>query len=188
MALWQYDINLAPRSRALQFVPSIPGPMELGEFDSVNWWSGQDFDYVYGLFDGILPRHDPPDAAHSRSWGSYEGDSIRLGRENTEPEDIYCRIDLRDLNHAMLGALIRIARDHDLVVYLGDQEKFIAPSLPDLLAAIYASRKLVFVNDPEKFFADKKYLRAINQRVKEQIESGLPDTDGPKSDMKKKLP
>jgi hypothetical protein len=176
MALWQWDFYLIPRNEALRNVSEIPARMELEYYESIPWWRAYTWDQLYGLLDGILPRHDPPEAQHSRSWGTFVNDSIDLSGPNEVPVDVYLRIDLGNLNYALLKSIISVAQKADFVFYLPDEEKIIDPDLAGLLEEMHKSRKMVFVTDPAKFFADKEYLNAVNRRVAAQVEAALPPT------------
>lgn len=172
MALWQWDFDLVPKAEVLKYVPGLPSSFDQEFFDSINWWSGYSRTRLFGLFDGILARHDPPEAQSSRSWGSYDEDRIVLGLENGLLADIEVRVDLRNLNYPMLNSIVDIAKKEEFLFYVPESGRVLEPILTEVLNEIQNSRKMSFVLDPAKFFADKDYLERINRQVQGDIESG----------------
>jgi hypothetical protein len=170
MALWQWYFYLVPRGEALKQVHALPAQLDLDVYDNISWWGDYPAARLVSLLEGILPKHDPPEAQNSRSWGSYPEDGISLSLDHGQLAEIEIQVDLRSLSFPFLNSIIEIARNQDFLMYVHESGKLLEPILADVLDEIHGSRKMVFVTDPERFFADKDYLECIDRQARAKIE------------------
>jgi hypothetical protein len=164
MAIWQWDLTLVPRYEVTQLFSSIPQYMDFDWFETIEWWKSISSDKMTGFFDGILPTYFTPWAKDTLSWGSDDGNRIQMSVELGNVKHLFIRIDLRSLNLSLLEFLTDFSSENGFLFFAFDTQKFIEPDLELVIDAIKNSRKMGFVNNPEKFFEDKRYLDDINKK------------------------
>jgi len=79
--------------------------------------------------------------------------SHRSRFDNGELEDCFVRIDVRNISHAFIIGLLRIAHDNDWLMPTQDQV-VLRPDVDDLLTAIRGSDCSRFVSNPAQFVRD----------------------------------
>lgn len=169
MALWQWDVWLVPKKKAAELF-EVPKYMDLELFESTDWWSSVSKQELETFFDKSLCRYDTPWAKDTKSWGSDAGDRIELRVVDERVQDVVIRIDLRNLNLELLSSLVLFAQSKAFLFYALETEKFIEPSLSELIEDIRQSRKMKFVRDPKAFFKDETYLARIHEENLRRIE------------------
>jgi hypothetical protein len=163
MAIWQWDVWIVPRDEVEKLIPVIPRHINLDWFESINWWKSVSEKEMVSFFDNILPVWDTPWAEFSQSWGSDNGDRITLAVEDGVVADIVIRLDLRNLNMNLINSLIKFCEKNKFMFFPLESKRFIEPNMQDLLNEIRNSKKMVFIEKPEKFFEDKDYLDGVNE-------------------------
>lgn len=171
MAIWQWDVWMVPRKEVEKRFDLIPDYLDLDWFESTQWWNTVSECELVAFFSSVLPIYPMPWAEHTRGWGSDNGNRMMLAVEDGKIADVVIRFDLSDFNINFLNSLVNFAEGNDFLFFSLESQKFIESNLADLLKEIKKSRKIVFLQDPEKFFADKKYLDAINKQNRRKINS-----------------
>jgi len=136
--------------------------MDQDWFESVSWWKNVSVEDLSTYFTKILPEYHTPWAKNTRSWGTDDGNRIELIVEDGKAVDVSIRIDLRDIDLNLLYSLARFAASRDFLFYVLESSRFVEPNLESLLEEIKKSRKILFLESPEKFFDETKYLDKIN--------------------------
>jgi hypothetical protein len=136
MAIWQYDIHLLPRARALEIQSPIAS--KEGELiDTTGWWDAYNKkESLVRALSRVLPeaRSWSPEL---RTWGAEGGHRIDLWGNGWELEDVMVRIDLREPPYAFCQTILNIAQQHDLMIVLEDG-RVISPETTELVTAIEA--------------------------------------------------
>jgi hypothetical protein len=169
MALWQWEFCIVPRSTPFS-LRVTPKKMDLESYDSTNWWAHFDReDELVEFFDKVLARYCPLGTQDVISWGSDDGDRVHISLEDKEVWDISIRLDLRSLNRDLVIALVEFARKNGYVFYAVDSGTFLEPNAETIFHMIYESRKMKFVRHPEEFFADKAFLKQVDDENRKKI-------------------
>lgn len=170
MALWQWDFWILPKDELQKKLPILPTHLDQDWFESTTHWESVSDVELIDFFDSILPRYETPWAANSQSWGSDQGNRIDLRTKDHIVLDLSIRLDLRKLDIKFLTSIIDFSQSTGFIIYALDDEKLIEPQLDELLMNIQASRKWLFVTDPDKFFADKEYLEAVDRENRRRLD------------------
>lgn len=151
MANWQYDFHLLPGASAIQHFGAMPAVISDAAFDNVSWWKGFP-DAVPGAsqLGNLLPDLQSWNDCVKR-WGVEDGNRIDALYGLNGLEDIFVRVDVRDISVRFISEILSLARSLNLIVRLPDG-RIIRPSPQKLLEAIRISDSAKFVADPKSFF------------------------------------
>ncbi|MBC8733285.1 hypothetical protein [Paraburkholderia sp. UCT2] len=130
MAVWQYSFWALPKIRLGEIYGSAPSEIGEDEFNSIEWFDGYDVEEFIRSIDYLdAGQHWNKEVVF---FGSYEGDSISIERENGKLDGIYFRVDLRGNYRLMATKMIESIRSRLLVLVKEDltvpkgAEEFIA--------------------------------------------------------------
>ena len=170
MAVWQWDVWIVPKQEVAEHFSSVPQYMQIDWFESINWWNFVSKSKLIDFFNNVLPNYYTPWAKDTQSWGSDDGDRAELMIENDVITDVVIRVDLRNLNVDFLQSLINFCEKSEFLFFSLESGRFIEPDFDKLISEIKSSRKMIFVQDPKRFFEDKNYLNKINKENLRKID------------------
>jgi hypothetical protein len=153
MATWQFDLHLVPRKTLQQCFEGIPQNISPEYFDKVDWWDlhqpKQNFRNTISLFLSEYKTWNE----FLLSWGSEEGNRIDIDIDvNGKIEDVFIRIDVRELSKSFLENIIYLAKEWDCYLLVMETMKLIEPDITILLNQLDHSKANLFVTNPQRFF------------------------------------
>ena len=161
MATWQYDIQLIPKSSLLEVYQNIPSYLTFEDYDKKDWWDGKllpsDFE---SRIEECLPIWNRSWSPSSKAWGWEQGDRIEIHYSEKKVDEIYIRIDVRNLNETFLELVVCLAVLADCLIWAVESNRLIKPNLYELLQEIHLSSAYKFVTNPEGF------LNSIGNKLK----------------------
>jgi hypothetical protein len=164
MAIWQWNMHIVPEKEVNKHFPTKPEYLDLEWFESIRWWLDVNEMELRTFFNDLLPSYNDPRAKNSSIWGDVASDTIQISFEDGRIEDIWIRIDLRDLNLDLLDCLVSYSKAKNFLIYATESKRFLKPVLSEVVEEIRRSRKMSFVRDPKLFFdRNQKYLEKINK-------------------------
>jgi hypothetical protein len=168
MAIWQWTICMVPKPAIINQFGEVPQQINLDSFEEVNWWKELSEKELVNFFSSILPDYPQPWAQFCQSWGSDNEDRITLGIDKDVVEDIEVRVDLRDLNINLLRSLISYCQRNNFLFYTIDTGVFIEPDFDLLLQTILNSRKMGYIENPNKFIEDKEHFDKMSAEMRDK--------------------
>jgi hypothetical protein len=152
MAIWQFTFHLVPR----EAVERLHGPaaialiafrpLDAGTHDEnadwPNYWAGRSPRSYADAVEALLPSRKSWDS-DALMFGDEKGDSIELWND-----DVTVRLDIRQFNESLAGAIVSLAADNDLKLAMAQTARLIKPSYDKLAREIAQSQALRFVLDP----------------------------------------
>lgn len=171
MALWQFDVDLIPRTKVLELFAMVPQSIETEVFEETEWWKGYQLSSAHEqILDQCLARYTPSWRSNSQEWGAEDGNRVSIGVLDDSIDWIWIRIDVRDVSSTLLECLVKFAKEVDAVLLVIESMSIIEPDKQGLRREILGSNAFRFVADPEKYIKDFD-----DNRRRAQPEDGLED-------------
>lgn len=150
MALWQFDLQIVPRSRIEEQGIKLEGPLPDAFAESEEWWKGQSLPAGYAQrFSALLPWATP----WSANWEVYgDEESTRLDVLWSGPfvETLRLRLDARSLDPTLLEEITTLAVEYDWV-FITPEHRVLAPDPYELWVELELSPAGRFVQNPVAF-------------------------------------
>lgn len=155
MAAWQFDFHLLPFEAVAKRYGGMPVAISRADFEETHWWMGCVEPDLQASFAKLLPALESWSDSVQR-WGDEQGNRIDVVTEGDTLEDVFVRVDVRNISQVFLIGLLEIARRADCVLLLHDG-RVIRPSFTKVLTAIRKSDAFRFVENTDAF------LRALER-------------------------
>ncbi|MES2325128.1 MAG: hypothetical protein V4633_22970 [Pseudomonadota bacterium] len=163
MAVWQFKFTVIPLAGILrvhggmvdvlpEFAARLPDALFDEEEVFPNYWEGIDQTPMHTLAKSVLPL--------AQSW-SYE--ATMYGNTKTDDIQIWedsvnVRLDCRNLNVALLAAVVFAASEQNCCLVLCEKGRIISPVLDLVLDAVYASSASRFVKNARAFLESNERI------------------------------
>ncbi len=170
MAVWQWDLWLVPKSEVLKRFSTIPQYVDLDWFESIEWWNKISAENLKSFFDTLLPRTFNSLDKDILTWGTDDGNKVRLIIEDGKITDLFLRLDVRNLSQSLLDRIVDFTKQEDFLFFTLESNKFIEPEMPIFLENLQNSRAMLFTRNPKEFFEDKNYFNKINKENRRKLE------------------
>lgn len=149
MAIWQLDLQIAPRLCALDRMKRRVAS-EIANAQVEAWWTQVTPDVgSEQRLASILPWH----ASWTDDWkvfGEEDGNRIDVMLSGGHMEQVRVRIDVRDVDFELLERLVDFAADYDCI-FVNGSGHVIEPTVENVCIEIEASPAANFVEDPTRF-------------------------------------
>jgi hypothetical protein len=156
MAIWQYDVRVIPRGALAGWLrqPSglMPSVIDEESMEAIRWWKGADPGTLEQIFALLLPRRDSWHPGIP-SWGIEDGHRIDLVMTGDDVEEVFVRVDVRQLSDGFLSSLLVILTEHDWLL-VTPRMRIIEPWPEEFWRELRDSPVCQFVDDTEGFFRD----------------------------------
>ena len=130
MATWQYDIHLIPRNRLVKLYFAIPEFIDCEKFSEVDWWLDCDLPESYrAILDACLPRYKHWHCG-TLAWGDDDGNVVAVMTNNEKIEEVFIRVDVRDLDPSFLECVCKLALASDCLILTMEGMKIIGEIVP----------------------------------------------------------
>jgi hypothetical protein len=153
MAVWQFSMYLVPRSQLVTVCPDLTSPVTGYVFDHTHWWcDSQPAENLAERLSGVLDEVRSW-RSESRQWGPDSTNTVAVHYAVGRVEEIHARLDLRELDDALVKTLAALAADSD-GWWLGDDAEMRLPvgeTREAIIEAARASHAAQFVADPRTF-------------------------------------
>jgi hypothetical protein len=150
----------------------MPEFMDEGWFYDVKWYQNCEPTIYEAAFNFLLPRayneHGSPDV---KNWGTNNDNEIGMCFEDGKLTDMDIRVNAGQVNMSFISSIVNFAFENDLLFWTLENNIFIEPVLDTFLERFRQSRAMLFVQNPEGFFADKKYLDGLQKENLKKLES-----------------
>jgi hypothetical protein len=150
MAAWQFDAHLIPNEAIRVRYGHPPLTISREDFDGYDWWRNKSSSEV-AAGASLLLQPNSSWSEKLRTWGESDGNRIDLVIESGLLQDVFLRIDLRDISYTFLARLLLFVQKNDCLL-LTEGGYLLRPSMRLLLEAIRRSKAFRFFSDPEGFF------------------------------------
>ena len=162
MAAWQFQFALVPKAGILKVHGHLPETLpeygmhipeeqvkDSSEFN--NYWENAEPSSfpMKALKSVLLPQESWSNDA--KMFGSANGNSIEIWSD-----DIFCAIDVRNLDISLLRSILEIANNMQCKVALKDRGRLIDPDLATVLTEIRNSPAKKFVENPIDFIKNRQ--------------------------------
>ena len=152
MAIWQFTIELVPRTWSLRFDAKSSDLLSAnGREMSVAWKDNQlkvDVEHIIKNFFPIARSWCP----ELRCWGNEKETDLQVFYENESVESITARVDARTEVGVVCLKIVDISNALDCVLYLPEMNSIIEPTVIGITRAISQSRAAKFAANPHSFF------------------------------------
>jgi hypothetical protein len=150
MAVWQFDLQLISRRNVIALYGAVPTSIEEIAFEAVESWSGCspniDCEEIFSFI-----SEDRSWSPEIRMWGEENGNRVGVVGPVNQPESIFVRIDVRELNDKFLNGVVKAAARIDALLLLSANMKVIEPRLELLKQYVNSSNAKRWVDDPREF-------------------------------------
>ncbi|NHZ97927.1 hypothetical protein [Massilia sp. CCM 8734] len=163
MAVWQFGLIVMPVAGIVrihgQMIDVLPGDADNAfeiSFDQAelvpNYWEGIDNTQLQMLANSLLPRA-PSWSDAATMYGDEKTDHIQIWDDS-----VHVRLDCRNVNAALLAAVVAAARDAHCCIVLCEGGRILSPVLECVSDALQASAASRFVLNPRQFLASADRL------------------------------
>ena len=155
MAIWQFELLLIPRERAIRELGSPEALMSAEQWDTTDWWSHHqpptDFQ---ARIAAILPAYDSW-SPEILMWGSEDFDRIHVCLDDSRQrvEEVSARFDLRRPCQQFARSISELAQHADCVLAAWPHHTF-EPSFDRLMTEIAGSESARFVHAPREYLEE----------------------------------
>lgn len=164
MAVWQWKLNLVSRENLLGRFPNIPLYIEEEWFYDIPCCKTTFLEELKVFFNSLIERSfDPTVANNVLSWGENNKNEVDIVLEGDLISLLSIQINTRDVDNYFIESLVKFAKIKDFVFWELESGKIIEPELSIFLKELNNSRAMLFSQNPNQFFSDKKYLDKINK-------------------------
>jgi hypothetical protein len=172
MAVWQWTIYLVPKSEVVSLFQNVPEFMDEEWFYDVKWYQNCNPTVYEASFNLLLSRDYSEGASPDvKCWGTNNDNEISMCFEDGKLTDMDIRVNAGQVNMSFITSIVDFAFENNLLFWTLENNIFIEPVLNTFLERFRQSRAMLFAQNPEGFFADKKYLDGLQKKNLKKLES-----------------
>ena len=162
MAIWQFDVLIAPRGRTRALLPSDSDQLPREVLESADLWEGRQLPPGYERqLEAILPWAPSWDPEW-KLFGSEEGTRVDVITEDGAVQEVRLRVDARSLEPEVLERLVGFVSSIDCVL-ITPVGRVIEPDAMALWVELELSPAQAFVRDPIGFLDRLQRHRKTSQ-------------------------
>ncbi len=150
MAVWQMDLQVVPRQRALSIAHQRKSAKEFANTDDADYWLGASLPADYAKRLASILSAGAPWATGWLTFGEADGNRVDVLLAGSQIDEVRVRIDVREIDFEILERVRLFVAECDCV-FVSSAGQVVEPRMRDLCIEIEASPAANFVTDPERF-------------------------------------